>query len=113
MPSLSLRLGSGLLGVTGKPKPFHGWNGLGYYVDGVLSNLDEFGDSYFNFGPNNDSHESTLYLPGEFSTWSGLFYQDGIPFTGEVEYFYYLNDPHGYGSTITTGTKNFINGVDI
>lgn len=108
MPSLSLGL---RLLHPAKHKAFSGWNGSSFYINGELTNLDQYGSSYFNIGPDNQIINNALYYPGDFSSWDNLFYQNATPFTGDLQYSYYWTDT--YGPHLLQGTKHFINGVNV
>jgi hypothetical protein len=55
-----------------------------YYINGAETNLDTNGNNPFNAGT---AYNQPLELdPGEYQTHNGLFYQAGVPYTGNMSW---------------------------
>lgn len=83
--------------------------GHGWIINGVLSNLDYYGNN--TFYADRTVIGGTVYTPGTYDTWNGQFYQAGIPYTGTMEYNVWAINQYGiHYATGETSTINFVNG---
>jgi len=86
--------------------------GTEWYIDGVVSNLDNQGNSTFYYDKTNTG--ANIYNAGTYETWNSKFYQDGVPYTGSMEYAEWATNEYNVNApTGNTLNINFVNGVAI
>ena len=91
---------------------YSGWINPTYYVNGISSNLDQYGNNIFYASQQNIG--GNIIPAGTYETFGGLFYQGGVPYTGSMSYDEMVDN--GYGTLIPSGNsvnRNFSNGVEV